>query len=215
MRPIAVVLSLAVCLGSGNETAAPCALGRNLRHGMGDIADEYGWVCCGNSKFAEPSGTMSKHGDLAGVMEADARNGRKTTFYDVSCGLPVFVAPVNRTVAEWLKESRSHGWPSFRPAEVVHQNVVHQRHGEVLSACGTHLGHNIPDRKGDRYCINLLCVAGNPPREAPAVRPADRAAAGLPAAPWFYLASAAFALSAAALWRCYSGRRRRGHSHTV
>ncbi|KAJ9454909.1 hypothetical protein DIPPA_15460 [Diplonema papillatum] len=66
MRPIAAVLSRAVCPGSGNETAAPCALGRNLRHGMGDTADDYGWVCCGNSKFAEPSGTVSKH-DVAAL----------------------------------------------------------------------------------------------------------------------------------------------------
>ena len=26
----------------------------------------------------------------------------------------------------------------------------------------SHLGHNLPDRKGSRYCINLVSVAGRP-----------------------------------------------------
>ena len=34
--------------------------------------------------------------------------------------------------------------------------------GEAVSMQGTHLGHNLPDRKGNRYCINLCSVAGNP-----------------------------------------------------
>ena len=33
--------------------------------------------------------------------------------------------------------------------------------GEVLSACGTHLGSYLPDAQGDRYCIDLACIAGN------------------------------------------------------
>ena len=27
-----------------------------------------------------------------------------------------------------------------------------------MSKCGTHLGHNLPDGQGDRYCINLWLV---------------------------------------------------------
>jgi peptide methionine sulfoxide reductase MsrB len=34
--------------------------------------------------------------------------------------------------------------------------------GETVSKDGTHLGHNLPDRKGNRYCINLISVAGLP-----------------------------------------------------
>mmetsp|Transcript_364 Transcript_364/g.530 ORF Transcript_364/g.530 Transcript_364/m.530 type:complete len:89 (-) Transcript_364:370-636(-) len=34
--------------------------------------------------------------------------------------------------------------------------------GEVVSIDGTHLGHNNPDEKGNRYCINVVCVAGHP-----------------------------------------------------
>jgi hypothetical protein len=32
--------------------------------------------------------------------------------------------------------------------------------GEAVSVDGTHLGHNLPDRTGNRYCINLVCIAG-------------------------------------------------------
>ena len=34
--------------------------------------------------------------------------------------------------------------------------------GETVSASGTHLGHNLPDRSGNRYCINLVSIAGRP-----------------------------------------------------
>lgn len=62
---------------------------------------------------------------------------------------------------EFLKESASHGWPSFRDDEVNWENVRCLSDGECVSLSGTHLGHNIPDSKGNRYCINLVCVAGN------------------------------------------------------
>ena len=32
----------------------------------------------------------------------------------------------------------------------------------TVSLTGTHLGHNLPDRNGNRYCINLVSVAGRP-----------------------------------------------------
>ena len=38
--------------------------------------------------------------------------------------------------------------------------------GEAVSVDGTHLGHNLPDRAGNRYCINLVCIAGSPPAPA-------------------------------------------------
>ena len=51
---------------------------------------------------------------------------------------------------EFLDESRSHGWPSFRDQEVVWENVRCLPNGESVSLAGTHLGHNLPDRKGNR-----------------------------------------------------------------
>jgi peptide methionine sulfoxide reductase MsrB len=34
------------------------------------------------------------------------------------------------------------------------------KNGECISTSGTHLGHNLPDATGNRYCINLVSVAG-------------------------------------------------------
>ena len=74
----------------------------------------------------------------------------------------MFVAPINRSVDEFIEESKYHGWPSFRDQEVVWENVrVLKSSGETVSVSGTHLGHNIPDKRGNRYCINLVSVAGN------------------------------------------------------
>jgi peptide methionine sulfoxide reductase MsrB len=84
---------------------------------------------------------------------------RETTFYDSVTGRPLFVAPRGRSFAEWEAESRDHGWPSFRDAEVIWDDVRVLRDGECVSLAGTHLGHNLPDRRGNRYCINLVSVA--------------------------------------------------------
>ena len=78
-------------------------------------------------------------------------------------GKPLSRAPVNRSVDDFIAESEVHGWPSFRDDEVVWENVrVLKSSGETVSTSGTHLGHNIPDKNGNRYCINLVSVAGNP-----------------------------------------------------
>ncbi len=54
------------------------------------------------------------------------------------------------------------GWPSFRDEEVNWDYVRVLPDGECVSVTGTYLGHNLPDKKGNRYCINLVCVAGQP-----------------------------------------------------
>ena len=83
-------------------------------------------------------------------------------FRDSVTGLPLFEAPKGRSWADFMKESKAHGWPSFRDEEVVWENVRILRDGEAVSTAGSHLGHNLPDRSGNRYCINLVSVAGNP-----------------------------------------------------
>ena len=82
------------------------------------------------------------------------------TYYDSVTGIPLFTAPVGRTMAEFLEESKAHGWPSFRDQEVNFYNTKILDDGETVSKDGTHLGHNLPDSKGNRYCINLVSVSG-------------------------------------------------------
>ena len=93
----------------------------------------------------------------------EAKRGREIVYYDSITGKPLFVAPRGRTIDAFLEESSHHGWPSFRDEEVVWEHVRVLPDGETVSTDGSHLGHNIPDAKGSRYCINLCSVAGQPP----------------------------------------------------
>ena len=130
----------------------------NLKYGCDfETSDK---ICSFNRHYAEHSGyafqaprTWLAH--LASVGNAEV------TYYDAVTGKPLFVAPKGRTQAEFIAESKAHGWPSFRDAEVVWENVRCLPNGEAVSTAGTHLGHNLPDGSGNRYCINLVCCAGN------------------------------------------------------
>ena len=117
-------------------------------------------ICCFNRHYAEYSGYWTKTSFLAEVDR-----DKETTYYDSVTGKPLFIAPRGRSFEDFEKESRSHGWPSFRDDEVVWENVRCLANGEAVSLAGTHLGHNLPDRKGNRYCINLVSVAGRPESE--------------------------------------------------
>eukprot|EP00597_Dinobryon_sp_UTEXLB2267_P001947 CAMPEP_0170073106 /NCGR_PEP_ID=MMETSP0019_2-20121128/10581_1 /TAXON_ID=98059 /ORGANISM="Dinobryon sp., Strain UTEXLB2267" /LENGTH=200 /DNA_ID=CAMNT_0010282419 /DNA_START=10 /DNA_END=612 /DNA_ORIENTATION=- len=114
-------------------------------------------ICCYNRHYAEYAGYWEKTSFL---KEAD--KDKEITFYDSVTGKPLFIAPRGRSFEDFRKESASHGWPSFRDNEVVWENVRCLKNGEAVSVDGTHLGHNLPDRNGNRYCINLVSVAGYP-----------------------------------------------------
>jgi peptide methionine sulfoxide reductase MsrB len=94
--------------------------------------------------------------------EDEIKAGNPIDFYDSVTGKLLFRAPVGRSLEEFLAESRSHGWPSFRDEETNWEHVRCLKDGECVSETGTHLGHNLPDSKGNRYCINLVSVAGKP-----------------------------------------------------
>ena len=91
------------------------------------------------------------------------RRSAEVTYYDSATGKPLFVAPRGRTLDNFLEESERHGWPSFRASEVNWEHVRVLPDGECVSVDGTHLGHNIPDTHGARFCINLVSVSGMPP----------------------------------------------------
>mmetsp|Transcript_3592 Transcript_3592/g.9327 ORF Transcript_3592/g.9327 Transcript_3592/m.9327 type:complete len:248 (-) Transcript_3592:275-1018(-) len=131
----------------------------NLRWSVDQaVADR---ICCFNRHYAEHSGYYT----LQAAYLADAKKATEEnpiTYYDSVTGKPLFVAPRGRSTEDYLKESAAHGWPSFRDEEVVWENMRCLQNGESVSVDGTHLGHNLPDRKGNRYCINLVSVAGRP-----------------------------------------------------
>ena len=119
-----------------------------------DTADR---ICNFNRHYAEHAGYWTS---TTFLNEVDREN--PTEYYDSVTGELLFTAPVGRTMEEYLKESQSHGWPSFRDEEVNWDFVRCLPDGECVSTSGTHLGHNIPDKNGNRYCINLVSVAGRP-----------------------------------------------------
>jgi peptide methionine sulfoxide reductase MsrB len=124
-------------------------------------------ICCFNRHYAEHAGYFQQTSFLEqqGKDNIATNDDGTITFFDSVTGKPLFVAPQGRSYEEFVKESKAHGWPSFRDEEVVWENVRVLKDGEAVSASGTHLGHNLPDCKGNRYCINLVSVAGKPTTE--------------------------------------------------
>jgi len=134
----------------------------------------------GTSWLKEVAPAAASASSASADADADAAE-QPVTYYDSVTGKPLFVAPIGRSFAEFAAESAAHGWPSFRDEEVVWENVRCLPDGECVSVDGTHLGHNLPSggavvrggqqqqrgvvvdrRKRNRYCINLVSVAGNP-----------------------------------------------------
>ena len=134
------------------RTARARRRSRPLRWGCDrDLADD---ICCYNRNYAEPAGYALGTSWPGDVTEAPQ------DYYDPVSGKPLFRAPVGRSRADFLAESKAHGWPSFRDEEVYWDNVRVLANGETVSVDGTHFGHNLPDDAGNRYCINLVSVAG-------------------------------------------------------
>jgi hypothetical protein len=65
--------------------------------------------------FTEHSGYFEMKTDF--VKHAKSTKG-EIEFYDSNTGKLLYSAPRGRSMDEFLKESKAHGWPSFRDAEV-------------------------------------------------------------------------------------------------
>lgn len=112
------------------------------------------------SHYAERAGYFLGTSFLS--EESDAASDKSPVeFFDSNSGKLLFTAPRDRSFEDFVSESRQHGWPSFRDSEVNWDYVRVLPNGETVSVDGTHLGHNLPDKTGNRYCINLVSVAGN------------------------------------------------------
>ncbi len=114
-------------------------------------------ICNFNRHYAEHSGYWQSCPRFRAAVEAGP-----VEFFDPNDGQRLFFLPGSgkRSAKDFLAESKSHGWPSFRDDEVDWDRVRVLKDGEVVSLAGSHLGHNIPDRTGNRYCINLVSIAG-------------------------------------------------------
>eukprot|EP00934_Nitzschia_sp_Nitz4_P005624 Nitzschia sp. Nitz4//scaffold81_size91200//20917//21595//NITZ4_004978-RA/size91200-snap-gene-0.28-mRNA-1//-1//CDS//3329558686//5614//frame0 len=164
---LCIQTAIAVC-------TEPCVLGseeimKQKSHGTSEtpVQEDLRWgcdyetsdrICNFNRHYAEHRGYFLETTFLG--EESEEPNVKQ--FYDSNTGKLLFTAPHERTWEEWIRESKKHGWPSFRDNEVNWEYVRILPNGEAVSVDGTHLGHNLPDKKGNRYCINLVSIAGQP-----------------------------------------------------
>lgn len=158
--PQAVIGSEALMKKKGHGSCVS-TVQSNLRFGVErEVASR---LCCFNRYFAEPKGYItSAESGWERELKSFAQNSKEPMeYFDSVSGRLLFAAPKQRSFAEFLEESTFWGWLSFRDAEVNWDNVRVLPSGETVSVTGTHLGHNLPDRKGNRYCINLAAVAGH------------------------------------------------------
>jgi peptide methionine sulfoxide reductase MsrB len=116
-------------------------------------------ICNYNRHYAEYGGYWER---ATSFLKEESEASGELTFYDSNTGKPLFYGPRDRSWDQFVKESKVHGWPSFRDSEVNWDFVRVLPNGECISVDGTHLGHNLPDGTGNRYCINLVSVAGKP-----------------------------------------------------
>lgn len=141
------------CMGLDPMESVATFMGMELDYEMADR------ICCNNHRYAEPAGYHAwSEVDFYAKLDPNV----ETVFYDSVCGIPLFVAPRGRSFDEFVAESMLHGWPSFRPDEIISENVIIHDGGRMESKCLTHLGHNLPKGGIDRYCIDLVCMAGVP-----------------------------------------------------
>ena len=118
---------------------------KNLRWGVDrETADR---ICNYNRHYAEYSGYWKTTTFLD-----DTKGEKEVTFYDSNTGKPIFTSPRDRTWDDWIKESSSHGWPSFRDTEVNWDLVRVLPDGETVSIDGTHLV-SIERKYSYPYCV--------------------------------------------------------------
>ena len=94
-------------------------------------------ICCDAryDDFAEPNSLFSDVNFFAALTD-----NKGTTFFDSSCGIPLFFVAASR-YETFKSETAEHGWPSFRDVDIINKNNLKvDSTGHVYSSCGTHLG---------------------------------------------------------------------------
>ena len=110
-------------------------------------------VCCDNAfkAYAEPRETYARPD--VNLYEKMNKDGT-TISYDV-CGIPLFEAPKGRSFEDFKADTDEHGWPSFRPEELIKGNSrIIKETGEVVSK-QTHL-KAFPTKRGTMVSRSLL-----------------------------------------------------------
>ena len=96
---------------------------------------------------------------LSLLAAAHSKNLCKYCSYTMTLHITTLTYIRHNSDAHHRQESKSHGWPSFRDEEVVWENMRCLPNGESVSVDGTHLGHNLPDRKGNRWAWRIWVLS--------------------------------------------------------
>jgi hypothetical protein len=115
-------------------------------HGTSDkpVQDKLRWncdnetadrICNFNRHYAEHGGYWTST-DFVKFAQAVPESEYPIKFYDSVTGALLFMAPVDRTMKNFLEESQKHGWPSFRDNETNWENVRCLKNGESISLTG-------------------------------------------------------------------------------
>ena len=91
-----------------------------------DTADR---ICNFNRHYAEHGGYWETTDFLKTLSEEEL----PIKFYDSVTGAHLFTAPIGRSMDDFVKESISHGWPSFRDQETIWDDVRCLKNGECIS----------------------------------------------------------------------------------
>jgi hypothetical protein len=94
-----------------------------------DTADR---ICNYNRHYAEYGGYWETTDFLKTLSDEE----QPIKFYDSVTGVHLFTAPIGRSMEDFVKESRSHGWPSFRDQECIWEDVRCLKNGECISVSG-------------------------------------------------------------------------------
>jgi hypothetical protein len=92
-------------------------------------------ICNFNRHYAEHGGYWQETDFLKTLDQME----QPIKFYDSVTGVLLFTAPIGRSMDDFVKESLSHGWPSFRDQECNWDDVRCLKNGECISTTGTHL----------------------------------------------------------------------------
>ena len=106
-------------------------------------------ICNHNRHYAEHSG----YWETTSFLKDESAASGEISFHDSNTGKQLFVGPRGRAWNQFVQESKSHGWPSFRDSEVNWEYVRVLGNGECISVDGTHVRHRRPKwRPGALVC---------------------------------------------------------------
>jgi hypothetical protein len=164
---IAVLFPAAIAFSGNNVSSASRKLSPDAKNRLSFVSTSTAALLATGTAALRPQQSQEAAVSVGGKMQLGEESIMSAKAHGTFTGKALFVAPIGRSAKSLVKQSEVHGWLSCRDEEVVWDDVkVTRNPGETASVDGSHLGHNLPDQKGNRCWINLVCIAGQPTTSA-------------------------------------------------